>query len=380
MSLMPICCRINTGAPKPNKSFLRHLIRQTDTYNAALLAKEAEESRARLKRMNREQDGKGTSGQAKRPKLAEGRLTSVPPPDDSREAHPSKRRRHRDKDDTYRERPREEERECSRDAPARRHRDRSRDGRRHKRSHDSGEDNSSRRKRQPSPSPYNEKNRRSDNGKGESRRSRKRDQEERKDRRHRQSRSPSRSSTPRSERHDRRRRHRDHSLSPQTDPTSTRRKCPSLQHLSSSKDQVTSPASDSDPLEAILGPLPPPPEPTVRSKGRGAFKPNSMGIEARFSSTYDPTTDVRANSDAEDDWGDALEAVRDRARWQQQGAERLKAAGFTNDQVKKWEKGDVQNEEDVVWSKKGQAREWDRGKVVYEDGNVELKADFGRLK
>jgi len=105
-----------------------------------------------------------------------------------------------------------------------------------------------------------------------------------------------------------------------------------------------------------------------------------MGIESRFSSTYDPTTDVRANSDAEDDWGDALEALRDRARWQQQGAERLKAAGFTNDQVKKWEKGDLHNEEDVVWSKKGQAREWDRGKVVDKDGDVELKADFGRLK
>ncbi|KAI0578830.1 hypothetical protein Alg130_07762 [Pyrenophora tritici-repentis] len=148
----------------------------------------------------------------------------------------------------------------------------------------------------------------------------------------------------------------------------------------SSKRRAASPASDSDPLEAIVGPLPPPPEPTVRSKGRGAFKPNSMGIESRFSSTYDPKTDVRVNSDVEDDWGDALEALRDRARWQQQGAERLKAAGFTNNQVKKWEKGDLPNEEDVVWSRKGQAREWDRGKVVDEDGDVELKADFGRLK
>jgi hypothetical protein len=105
-----------------------------------------------------------------------------------------------------------------------------------------------------------------------------------------------------------------------------------------------------------------------------------MGIESRFSSTYDPTIDVRADSDVEDDWGDALEALRDRARWKQQGADRLKAAGFTDEQVKKWEKGDVQNEEDVVWTARGQAREWDRGKVVNDDGHVELKADFGRLK
>jgi hypothetical protein len=104
-----------------------------------------------------------------------------------------------------------------------------------------------------------------------------------------------------------------------------------------------------------------------------------MGIESRFSSTYDPTVDVRANSDVEDDWGDALETLRDRARWKQQGADRLKQAGFTDKQIKKWEKGDTQNEDDVVWSRQGQAREWDRGKVVDEDGDVELKADFGGL-
>lgn len=105
-----------------------------------------------------------------------------------------------------------------------------------------------------------------------------------------------------------------------------------------------------------------------------------MGIESRFSSTYDPSVDVRPNSDAEDDWGDAVESFRDRQKWKQQGAERLRAAGFTDAQVKKWEKGDEQNEEDVVWASRGQAREWDRGKVIDEDGEVELKADFGRLK
>lgn len=104
-----------------------------------------------------------------------------------------------------------------------------------------------------------------------------------------------------------------------------------------------------------------------------------MGMDSRFSSAYDPTTDIRPDSDAEDDWGDALEALRDRQRWKQQGADRLKAAGFTDEQVKKWEKGDSQNEEDVVWTRNGQAREWDRGKVVDESGHVELKADFGRL-
>lgn len=105
-----------------------------------------------------------------------------------------------------------------------------------------------------------------------------------------------------------------------------------------------------------------------------------MGIESRFSTTYNPSIDVRLESDADDDWGDALEVLKDRQRWQQQGADRLKAAGFSDEQVKKWKKGEDQTGEDVVWTQKGQAREWDRGKVVGEDGHVELKADFGRLK
>lgn len=105
-----------------------------------------------------------------------------------------------------------------------------------------------------------------------------------------------------------------------------------------------------------------------------------MGIESRFSSTYNPSIDVRQDSDEEDDWGDALEALRDRQIWQQQGADRLKAAGFSDTQIRKWEKGDEQTADDVTWTRKGQAREWDRGKVVDEVGDVELKADFGRLK
>lgn len=90
--------------------------------------------------------------------------------------------------------------------------------------------------------------------------------------------------------------------------------------------------------------------------------------------------DMKPGSDVEDDWGEALEVMRDRERWKQQGADRLRAAGFRDDQVKKWEKGGDPMEEDVVWTKRGQDREWDRGKVVDEDGDVELKAEWGRLK
>lgn len=107
---------------------------------------------------------------------------------------------------------------------------------------------------------------------------------------------------------------------------------------------------------------------------------NMTENESRFSSTYDPSIDPPPDLDAEDDWGDSVEAFRDRQRWRQQGAERLKAVGFTDAQVKKWEKGEEPDEDDVVWARKGEAREWDRGKVVDEDGDIQMKADFGRLK
>lgn len=84
----------------------------------------------------------------------------------------------------------------------------------------------------------------------------------------------------------------------------------------------------------------------------------------------------------EDDWDNALEALRDRAKWRQSGADRLRAAGFTDEEVKKWEKGGAAGEgreEDVKWRGRGEGREWDRGKVVGEDG-VQVEAEWGRLK
>lgn len=125
--------------------------------------------------------------------------------------------------------------------------------------------------------------------------------------------------------------------------------------------------------------MPPAPAPSIRARGRGAHKINASTMDSRFSSAYDPTADVHLASDIEDEWGDALEAHRDRQKWKQAGAERLKAAGFSEEQVRKWEKGDEKTEEDVKWALKGEGREWDRGKVVGDDGDVRVKAEWGRL-
>ena len=119
------------------------------------------------------------------------------------------------------------------------------------------------------------------------------------------------------------------------------------------------PNDDSDPLEDLIGPAPPP----LRSRGRGtAAGPSAM--DGRFSANYDPKSDVTPDLDEAGDWEEAVETFRDRQKWKQQGADRLRTAGFTEDQIKKWEKGDDKSEEDVRWSKPGEGREWDRGKVA----------------
>ena len=135
---------------------------------------------------------------------------------------------------------------------------------------------------------------------------------------------------------------------------------------------------DSDPLEDIIGPQPPDPAPKIRSRGRGTVS-SASGIDSRFSSEYDPAADVALNPEEEDDWDQALEALRDRTKWKKQGADRLRAAGFTEEEVAKWEKGGEKREEDVRWKGKGESREWDRGKVVDKD-SVGIDVGWGRLK
>ena len=109
-------------------------------------------------------------------------------------------------------------------------------------------------------------------------------------------------------------------------------------------------------------------------------------MDDHFSKNYDPANDAHPDPDLEiDDWDQAFEALRDRQKWQKQGAERLKAAGFTDEEVSKWanSKGPStateRSEEDVRWRGRGEGREWDRGKVVTGDG-VETGAEWGRLK
>lgn len=391
--MMLTCSRTKSRAPKPNKNFLRNIIRQTDNHNAALQARETEESHARLREMNRARIlGKRTE-EAKKDRKADGRLTPVLGDErhtlascsqilcdgrcgrieQSEDSLPQWHRRH----------------SRSWEPQSRKHRSRSssrsRETRHRKRMRDDTDDEriSRHSKRSRHRERHHQDDYDSEDERGRSRRKHKSNHKHRTRRSSSHSSSLSRSPSSHSERGERKRRHRDHprTRSPKSSSRHHRseRATQALYKPGKSKRPSPTLAYDSDPLEAILGPLPAHVEPAVRSRGRGAHKANSMGMDSRFSSTYDPVIDVQPPSDVEDDWGQSVEAFRDRMRWKQQGAERLRAAGFTDDQVRKWEKGDNKDEDDVTWKKRGQAREWDRGKVVDEDGDFELKAEWGRL-
>ncbi|GIZ37921.1 hypothetical protein CKM354_000135000 [Cercospora kikuchii] len=145
---------------------------------------------------------------------------------------------------------------------------------------------------------------------------------------------------------------------------------------SRSREKCAAPHSDSDPLDELIGPQPPS---KTTARGRGAQ--NSTSIDTHFNASYDPKADVALEEDR-DDWDMALEALRDRAKWKQSGAERLRAAGFTETEVDNWQNGTKGDREksidDVKWKKKGE-REWDRGKVL-EGDHVEQRPEWGRLK
>ncbi|KAF2003825.1 hypothetical protein P154DRAFT_519744 [Amniculicola lignicola CBS 123094] len=370
--------RATTRAPKPNTGFLRNIIKQTDSHNAALLAKEAEESRARLKKLDRaksrEDRGPGRLtppgfSNDEAPQRKRNRGYHSDGDTETEEGHRSKshRRGHRDHHDSRSRNDRHDD--LHRDSGRRRERTKHRDREEEK-------DERPKRSRRD----YDEERRHRNSSVGRDDRGRQEEKSNRKHRRRRSySRSTSRSRSPRRESRPRykpsRRRHDDRSRS----ASPRRHRAKSRDRSGKSQHRSPAPASDSDPLEAIVGPLLPDRGPAVRSRGRGANKASSMAMDARFSSTYDPSAEARLDSDINDDWGDALEALKDRERWKRVGAERLKEVGFTDAQVKKWEKGEEKGEDDVVWSREGQTREWDRGKVIDDDGDVKLQPEWGRL-
>ncbi|KAF2104884.1 hypothetical protein NA57DRAFT_51678 [Rhizodiscina lignyota] len=367
--------RPTSHAPKPNLKFLRNILKDTDSHNTALKEKEQSDSRARLRELRKENSGENRRGDERRR-------------DKREEDRPSKRRRQEESDsEDGRERRHRRRREEVRSEH--RHRDdRHRDDRHSKRmkreDYDSGDEDNERRRQKishvrpirPVMRTHREPSFSEDDYPNTT--------NPRRPRKRHRSTSRSRSPLP-SSKHSHRKEHR-RRRSPSHERKEDKKKSESARNQShgerSSATLGADQGSDSDPLEAIVGPLPPRAYPQPRRRGRGAGT-SSSAMDARFAASYDPSADVQPDSDHEqDDWDLALERLRDQAQWKAQGAERLRAAGFSEAEVKKWEKGGKGKEmedEDVTWAKKGEGREWDRGKVVDgETGETELRAEWAK--
>ncbi|KAL2788419.1 hypothetical protein BJX66DRAFT_308779 [Aspergillus keveii] len=346
------------SAPKPNTRFLRHIIKETDNHNTALKRKEEREARERMRQLR---------AQALNSERHRNHTHRSDDPDPRRDTRDDNRHRHR----SHRERRRS--RSASSD------RDQARSSRRRRGTRDRDDDRDRRSRRSHRHRSYSWSRSRSPHGRDSKYRNRDRDR----DRSHRH-RSSRRSWSPESgeRRKERRSAREKNSLSPvQNSP-------------------VGVPGDDSDPLEDLVGPLPKEEAP-IRSRGRGAYKPNVSNIDAHFASNYDPTLDVQPEDDdlqpgnkstrrpvaglmtGDDDWELALEALRDRARWKQNGEERLREAGFNTDIIDRWKSNastaagsDEGKIDSVKWSTKSEGREWDRGKYIDEDGHVDVKASW----
>ncbi|KAI3327112.1 hypothetical protein HD806DRAFT_531698 [Xylariaceae sp. AK1471] len=344
-----------SNQPKPNTRFLNNIIRDTNSHNRALLARENAEAQARLHDLEEADRRKRDEEQRKTQR-------SRPGPSDTRKrmlgdiaailGGPSKRRKANNSDRNPASTTSDWNESASGNDPDRKRKSQET---RH-RENDIKSENRSRR----------------DNQYSDSRRSHRRSHPREEGRRDRRSSSPE-------ERENRHRRHKERPSREDSDRSRHRdshKEDTRAAAFSSSKDDE----SDSDPLDDIIGPAPPS-KSTVRRRGRGLNSAMS-GIDSRFAADYDPTIDVTPDPDEAggDDWDNAVEAFRDRQKWKKQGAERLRSAGFTEEQIRKWEKGDEKDESDVQWNKAGGVREWDRGKVADPEAGASPDPEFGRLK
>ncbi|KAK2805594.1 hypothetical protein FQN50_006109 [Emmonsiellopsis sp. PD_5] len=423
--------RPSSAAPKPNTRFLKNILRETDSHNASLKRKEEEEARARMRALRDSRSSGSKQDRALYDVRAAKRRRVEGPSDRKYErerGRDSSRRERREDDGRYGSGDRDKNRrkrekrhsDDSEEEECRKHR--SSHSRRHK--DDRSRHRSSRRDAEYSRSSGKY---RSEDG----------DQEESHHRRHKnhrhRSRSRSRSPERRSERRrgrtdDERHSHRRHrtstsisrtkhpnnNKSPSQTPSAHDSPAPETQFQTHQSPTPSASDSDSDPLESLIGPLPPSANDVI-PRGRGAYTSRQSNIDSHFASGYDPSLDIHpdndddnattttkkstrrpvaglATEDDDDDWDMALEALRDRALWKRKGAERLRQAGFEEGVVEKWagnrafaglggegasrDRDGDGNVEDVRWAKRGEKREWDRGKVVDEEGHVDVRAEW----
>ncbi|KAF5601265.1 pre-mrna-splicing factor 38b [Fusarium subglutinans] len=331
---------------KPNTRFLRHIIKDTDNHNKALLAKEAAESKARLKDLERTEEIKRSKTNPSVHDIRRRQMGDIHAilggkkrPRDEDEAGPSSRRDSRRAGKDRRQERKHDQRSddlfTDKHSDQRQHGRLSRDDRRSKTDDESRRSDRSRR----------------DHRQRDRTRSRDRDSEEGGHHRRSQKRRD-RSRSPASRRRSR---------SPRESKSKHRHRSP--RDKSEDRKRKEEEEEGSDAMEDLIGPAPPP-----KYRGRGTVG-GSSGIDRRFSDTYDPKTDIQMDEDeVGNDWDDAVEAFRDRQKLRQTQEQRLKDAGFVDEQIQRASGADEKSAENVQWSKAGEKRAWDVGKVIGSDG------------
>ncbi|KAK3904996.1 hypothetical protein C8A05DRAFT_31205 [Staphylotrichum tortipilum] len=330
---------------KPNTRFLGRIIKETTSHNAALLAKEAAEAQARLDDLTETEERKRRRLNPSASDIRRRQLGNISSILEGRKRPSGAERPQKGAD-------KDQARDQSPDWDRRR-------SKHHHRGEDKGEGHRSHKKH-------------SDRAADERRHRRRRSCSPRQgDRSHRE-RSPLSSSGDdnQSSRHSRSRRGKSRKDDDLIGHQSSRHR--NFGRLREDNSPLPDPSStgrsieddDSDPLNELIGPAPPS-RSLVRTRGRGAAR-GTAAMDSRFSEDYDPASDVQLEPAETDDWDEAVEAHRDRQKWKQQGADRLRAAGFTDEQIKQWEKGGEKGVDDVRWTKAGEKREWDRGKEQNE--------------
>lgn len=341
--------------PKPNTRFLRNIIKDTDSHNSALLAKEGAEARERLKSL---QNAASERCKINRKSIRKNQLCEI----EAILGGISAKRKRRRESSTLDE-------QCHLNDEK---------GEHHvKKSKSSRKENDKTTEAETKDKIKVVKKDRRFKGVIDTLRERERQGESSKSRRKSQSKSRSKSplkSKPENHKEfssDKRKSKSAeclHSHRRNRDQSSQLKKCPEFRAQGGENDKVLEKnieiGTNSDPLDEFIGPSPPVPVIEVRKRGRGNTSAAS-GIDSRFSAFYNPHVDILIENDDDDkNWSQALEAFRDWKKFKEKGIERLRCAGFTEEEIQRLERGGQKREQDVKWSKPGERREWDRGKKL----------------
>ena len=338
---------------RPNTRFLQNLLRGTESHNTALLAKEAAESQAKLQGLDEAGETKRRKYKPGAPEIRKRQIGDIKSILNSRSAkrgHPrpspvsnESQASHINKDarrqvyERRRKQEKEQSKETHQDDGERRHRDKYRRRRLNSDDEDQRQGRTSHCSRSRSPvrhrTKYRDRSPPNDDGQHFSKH--------------------------RIWRHDKEGRWESDASRSKRSQRSTSR---------------SAKRSESDSESDMIGPARSPKTARVRGRGLRAASASS-GIDRRFSASYDPKAENYIAS-GEEGWEEAKEAYSHLQKWKNEGAERLRKAGFSDSKVGKWEDGEDRRLEHVRWTKKGEKREWDRGKVVGLDGHVSLRADW----